>query len=205
VNENESPEQLAKSSEVILSTIGKEIGQRLPGAPTIPPVAQLLPSENRVPNGIVLQPKDVLGWKAVGPGAIGFYKDGTRRWRVLAIAKDDADQAKDVFKTLKSKPGSLPIPNLGDEAAHVIVPPTGDATASGAPKVEMLVARKGNLVWGVSDEEYALREATGADREKARFTKDEAIAKMKPLLAVPAPAAGSAAKPAPSASAAPKR
>jgi hypothetical protein len=61
VNENESPEQLAKSSEAILSTIGKEIGQRLPGATTLPAAAQILPTEKRVPNGIVFHPKDVFG------------------------------------------------------------------------------------------------------------------------------------------------
>jgi hypothetical protein len=204
VNENESPEQLAKSSEAILTTIGKEIGQHLPGAPTLPPAAQMLPAEKRVSNGIVLQPKDVFGWKAIGPGAVGFYKDGDRRWRVLAIVKDDADQAKDVMKTIKSKPGSLPVANTGDEAVHVVVPSAGE-DKGGAPKVEMLVARKGNVVWGVGDEEYALRAATGADREKARLSKDDAIAKMKDLLAVPVPAGGAgdagAPKPAPATSA----
>lgn len=189
VNENESPEQLAKSSEAILTTIGKEIGQRLPGAITLPPAAQILPTEKRVPNGIVFQPKDVFGWKATGPGAVGFYKDGDRRWRVLAIVKDDAEQAKDAFKTIKSKPGSLPVANTGDEAAHVVVPSAGE-DKSGAPKVEMLVARKGNVVWGVGDEEYVLRAATATDRERARLTKDEAIAKMKDLLAIAVPAGG---------------
>jgi hypothetical protein len=188
VNENESPEQLAKSSEAILTTIGKEIGQRLPGATTLPPAAQVLPTANRVANGIVFYPKDVAGWKGVGPGAFGFYSEGGRRWRVLAIVKDDADQAKDAFKTIKSKPGSLPVASVGDEAAHVIVPSAGEDKTAGAPKVEMLVARKGNVVWGISDEEYVLRAAPPAEREKARLTKDEAIAKIKPLLSTAAPA-----------------
>ena len=211
VNENESPEQLAKSSEAILTTIGKEIGERLPGPKSLPPAAQMLPTEHRVENGIVFHPTDVLGWKAAGPGAVGFYKDGDRRWRVLAIVKDDADQAKDAFKTMKSKPGSLPVANTGDEAAHVVVPSTGEDKAN-APKVEMLVARKGNVIWGVGDEEFVLRQATGPDRDKARVTKDDAVAKMKTLLAIPVPApapapsapasgapAGSGAKPSTSA------
>jgi hypothetical protein len=71
----------------------------------------------------------------------------------------------------------------------------------------MLVARKGNVVWGVGDEEYVLRAATGAEREKARLSKDEAVAKMKELFAIAAPssaggaasAATSGAKPATSA------
>ena len=186
VNENESPEELAKSSEAILTTVAKEIGQRLPGPTTLPPAAQILPTESRVPNGILLYPKDVFGWSGIGPGAIGFYKDGVRRWRVMSIVKDDAEQAKDVFKSIKSKPGSLPVPATGDEAIHAIVPMVGEDRGAG-PKVEMFVVRKGNVVWGVGDEEYALRAATGPDREKARLTKDEAIAKMKPLLAVAAP------------------
>ncbi len=189
VNENESPEQLAKSSEAVLTTIGKEIGERLPGAKSLPPAAQILPTEHRVPNGIVYHPTNVLGWNATGPGAVGFYKDGDRRWRVLAIVKDDAEQAKDAFKTIKSKPGTLPVANTGDEAAHVVVPSGGEDKAS-APKVEMLVARKGNVVWGVGDEEFVLRAATGPDREKARVSKEEAVSKMKTLLAIPAPAAG---------------
>jgi hypothetical protein len=199
VNENEAPDQLAKSSETILTTVGKDIGKRLPGAEALPPAAAMLPSENRVSQGIVFHPKDVLGYPGIGPGAIGFYKDGERRWRVLAIVKDDAEQAKDAFKTIKSKPGSLPIANTGDEASHVVVP----GESKSATKVEMFVVRKGNVVWGVGDEEYAIRE----NKEKARITKDEAIAKMKPLLSVAAPPAGSgsSAAPATSGSAAPKK
>ncbi|MFO0742123.1 MAG: DUF6599 family protein [Labilithrix sp.] len=190
VNENESPEQLVKSSEAILTKVGKEIGDRLPGGPDLPPAAAMLPAAMRVPQGITYAPKDVLGWNGVGPGAIGYYKDGDRRWRVLAIVKDDAEQAKDALKTMKSKPGSLPIPNSGgDEGAHVVLPGNGD------PKVEMFVVRKGNVLWGVGDEEYALRAANGAEREKVRLTKDEATSKMKPLLEIKAPAgAGSAPK-----------
>ncbi len=189
VNEQESPDQLAKSSDAILRSVGKEIGTKLPGPMTLPPAAQALPEANRLPNGIVFQPKDVLGWTGIGPGALGFYKEGDRRWRTLAIVKDDADQARDALKTIKSKPGSLPIAGIGDEAAHVVV-----AAPGGGPKVELLVARKGNVLWGISDEEYALR---GEGRDRARITKDDAIAKLKPLLAnadAGAPAAKSGPK-----------
>ncbi|MBX3234046.1 MAG: hypothetical protein KIT84_32950 [Labilithrix sp.] len=202
VNENESPEQSAKSSEVVLSAVGKEIGSRLPGAETLPPAAQMLPPANRIAQGIVFHPKEVLGWPGIGPGAVGFYKEGDRRWRVLAIVKDDAEQAKDAFKTMKAKPGTLPIANSGgDEGAHVVVPTKGE-------KVEMFIVRKGNVIWGVGDEEYALR---GGDAAKARITKDEATTKMKTLLTLPpppasapAPAPSGSAAPAPSGSAAPK-
>jgi hypothetical protein len=196
-NEQESPAELAKSSDTILRAVGKEIGAKLPGSTTLPAAAQALPEANRLPNGIVFQPKDILGWNGVGPGALGFYKDGDRRWRTLVVFKDDADQAKDAFKTMKSKPGTLPVPTMGDEAAHVVVGGQG-----GSPKVEVLVARKGNAIWGIADEEYALRGsgAGAADKEqKARLSKDEAIAKLKPLLSGAAPAAGGADAGAPAA------
>ena len=186
-NEQESPELLGKSSDVILRAVGIEVGQRLPGATTLPPAAEALPEAHRLPNGIVFHPRDVLGWNGVGPGALGFYKDGARRWRTLAIFKDDADQAKDAFKTMKSKPGTLPVAGMGDEAAHVVV-----ASLGGGPKIELLVARKGKVIWGISDEEYALR---GADKDAARLTEEEAMARLRPLLAAaeagaPAPASG---------------
>ncbi len=187
VNEQESPAELTKSSDTILRAVAEEIGKKLPGPTTLPPAAQVLPEEKRIPNGIVYQPKDALGFTGIGPAAIGYYKDGDRRWRVLSIVKDDADQAKDAFKTIKAKPGSLPIANAGDEGAHVVTQPT-----KGGPKVEMFVARKGNVVWGVMDEELVLG---GGDGEKARLTKDEATAKMKPLLEKAVPASSGAASP----------
>jgi len=201
INENESPEQLAKSSEAVLTSVGKAIGDKLPGPATLPPAAQALPEANRITNGILFQPKDVLGWKGTGPGALGFYKDGDKRWRDLVIVKDDADQAKDAFKTIKAVPGALPVKDVGDEAVHVVVS-TGEKGAG--PKTEWLVARKGNSLYGVGDEEYAVREAK--DAAKARVSKEDALAKIKPLLSAPAPAAASGApSAAPSASAAPKK
>jgi hypothetical protein len=194
-NDNESPAELAKSSEAALTAIGKEIGDKLPGPKTLPAAALALPTDKRIPNGILAKPKDAMGWKGVGPAAVGFYKDGDRRWRVLSIVKDDPEQAKDVFKTLKSKPGSLPIANIGDEAAHVVAPQEGEG--GGGPKIEGLIARKGKAIVGVFDEEYALRSKDG---EKARLTKDDAIARIKPLLESSAASAPSSA-PAPSASA----
>lgn len=197
-NEQESPEQLAKSSDAILRAVAAPLGDKLPGDKAKPPSAEMLPTANLVPNGIVFQPKDIYGWTGIGPVAIGYYKEADARWRVLSIVKDDADQAKDAFKTIKSKPGSLPVAGQGDEAAHVVV-----SSGGSSPKVEGLVARKGRVVMGILDEEYALGGPAG---EKARITKDDAIAKLKPLLAKEPPAAGSgaaAASPSGSASAKP--
>jgi hypothetical protein len=197
-NDNESPAELAKSSDAILGAIGKAIGEKLPGPKTPPPAEQALPAANRVPNGVLFRPKDVMGWKAVGPAAVGFYKDGAKRWRVLSIVKDDADQAKDAMKTIASKPGSLPVANVGDQAAHVVVTTEGEEGAGAGAKIQGLVARKGRAIFGVFDEEYALKD--GGD--KARLTKDEALARLEPLLKAPVPAAATSSKPSASSSSA---
>lgn len=200
-NENETPDQLAKTSLDVLTKMAKALGEKLPGPMTLPTAAQLLPDANRVANGILFKPKDAFGWKGVGPLAEGFYKDGDKRWRVLSVVRDDVDQAKDVFKTIKATPGTLPIAGQGDEAAHVVVP-TGEK--GNGPKIEMLIVRKGAQVWGIADEEFALRGS--ADQAKARVTKEDAVAKIKPLLtSAGAPSGSGSAAPKPSSSAAPQK
>lgn len=183
-NEVESPEQLAKSSEAILTVLGRDLGAKLPGSADPLPEVKALPAAARIPGGTLFHPKDALGVSGAGAAAYGFYKEGDKRWRVMSMVRKDVDQAKDAFKAIKSKPGAMPVPQLGDEACHVVLAPQG-----AGPKVEWLVVRKGNAVWGVGDEEHALRDAAGnPDAEKkARVSKEDAIAKMKELLAGPAP------------------
>ena len=97
---------------------------------------------------------------------------------------DDAEQAKDAMKTIKAKPGSLPIANYFDDAVHVVL-----QTAPEAAKVEWLIVRKGALIAGVGDEELLLK-PNDPPTAPARFTKDESKDKMKAWLSgAPAPAA----------------
>jgi hypothetical protein len=189
-NERETPEQLAKSSEAILSSLGKEIGDKLPGAAEKPSLARALPEANMIPGGIEYFTKEPMGITQVSaPGAVGYYKDGDKRWRGLAIGAQDADQAKDLMKSLLKRPGSLPVKDLGDEAAHIVVQAGKDA-----PKVEALIVRKGSVVTGVADEEYVLK-GPGADQR--RLSKEDAVAKAKLMLLgavlVPAGSASAAA------------
>jgi hypothetical protein len=166
LNENESQDQMAKSGAAILGVLAKEIGEKLPGSLDKPPSARPLPQASMLPNGIQFFPKDPLGWPNVGAGAVGFYKEGDKRWRVIAIQRDDVDQAKDAFKTIKSRPGALPVAGVGDEAAAVTTSDT---------KAEWIVARKGALVIGVGDEELVREPA-------AKVVKDDKIAKLKAAL-----------------------
>jgi hypothetical protein len=191
INENEAPDALAASSLAVLAPLAKLIGANIPGALDKPPSAAALPSANLVNrNAINYFSKDALGITGAGAGAVGYYRDGDRRYRLLAIVKNDADQAKDVMKTFKAKPGSLAVPGPGDESLHVVLQAVPEA-----PKVEWLFTRKGALVAGVGDEETLLKAGDSAEQQaKVRVAKDEALAKLKTWLAgPPAPPAASVA------------
>jgi hypothetical protein len=184
INENESPEQIAKTSEPVLAAMAKEIGAKLPGTSDKPASAKALPEAGLVnANAIQFYPKEPLGFTNVGAGAVGFYKDGARRYRLVAIQRDDVEQAKDAMKTIKSKAGALPIAGLFDEAVHVVVQPAPEAA-----KAEYVIVRKGSLIAAAGDEDLLIKPGDSPDKQAAaRLTKDEAIAKLKLWLTSPPP------------------
>jgi hypothetical protein len=135
-----------------------------------------------VPLGVVFDPKAVLGMPHVGRGAIGYYKSENKRWRILAARREDTDQAKDVFKSLRQA-GATPIANIGDEAMHVLLHP-----GPSRPKLEFAIARVGKAVVGVGDEELLLSSSSAAPPPTAKsgeiqLTKEEKIDKLRLLVA----------------------
>jgi len=208
-NEREAPAALAASSDAILGAMAKDLADKLPGSPDKPAAARGLPEQDLVPGGIEWFTKDAMGVSGLGAGAAGYYKSGDKRWRAVRLAVADEAAAKDAMKAAGKVKGALPIKDAGDDAWHVAIQASKDA-----PVVEMLIARKGAVVVGVADEEYALRAAGSADKQKAvRVSKEDALARIKTLLSVTAPASSGASGPAsssapsaaPSTSAAPKK
>jgi hypothetical protein len=189
-------DQIAAASADACGAIGKAIADKLPGTAAKLPAVAALPAPNMVPLGVVFHPKDALGIAGAGAAAIGFYKDGTKRWRAIAMPRDDADQAKDAMKAIKSRPGAMPLKDVaGDEAVQVVVQESKDG-----PKAEYVFARKGTLVAGVGDEELVLNASEPLDKQAGvRLTRDEKLGMLKALMsasAAPAPApSGSAKKP----------
>jgi hypothetical protein len=183
LNENEKPEDLAKSSLEMLTAIAMSIAKKLPGGAELPASAAALPEAGRIPLGIAYYGKDAMGLGNVGPLAMGFYKDGDVRYRVLSLTKDSPEHAKDVMKTLKAKPGSQTVPNPGgaEDAFHGSIPNGKDA-----PKSDYLFVRKGAQVYAIGDDEFALR-AAGGKGDAARVSKEMAIAKASALFVAPAP------------------
>jgi hypothetical protein len=164
-NDQETPDQMKKSADVILSAIAKDVAGKLPNDPDAPASSKALPDAERVPNGVMYFPKDLLGVPGA-LGAMGYYK-GAKRYRMIASARD-ADQAKDFLHALRGKPGALPVASLGDEAVQVVLQPSPERA-----KIEWVVARKGGNVIGAGDEEFALA---------ARPTKDEKVASVRAAL-----------------------
>jgi hypothetical protein len=168
-NDQETPEQMKKSSDAILAAIAKDVAAKLPSEPDVPASAKALPEAERIPNGVQYFPKDLLG--ATGAGAMGYYKAPSgKRYRVVSLVRD-GDQAKDFLHALRGKPGALPVANVGDEAVQVVLQPSPERA-----KIEWIVARKGGSVLGVGDEEFVAQDA------KLRLTKDEKLEKIRASL-----------------------
>lgn len=178
MNEQETPAKMVKSSESILPQLAKAITDRLTGNSEKPAPVRALPEANLVPLGVSFAPKDAMGIKGLAPAAIGFYKDGEKRYRVLTAALADEAAAKEVMKAVKAKPGALPVAGLGDEAIQYV-------TAGGkeSPKAEWVFARKGAQVIAYGDEELVLVAGQPLDKQATlRLSKDEKVAKAKTLL-----------------------
>jgi hypothetical protein len=190
INEEQAQAQLSKSSEAILPSIAKDIAAKLPGAPDKPASARALPEQNLVPTGIEYFIANPVGLKTPAAGAIGYYKDGETRYRVLSIVRDDADQAKDTMKVIKGRAGALPVAQLADEATHVMLQENPESARN-----EYVIARKGSMILGVGDEDRAPKGAP-------KVSKDDKLAKLRAFLAA-APATTSASSGSPGAASSP--
>jgi hypothetical protein len=169
-----TPQAMAQANERSTGSIARDIGAKLPGSTDLPAPAAALPVAQRLPLGIAYYPKDALGLSGIGPVAVGYYKDGDKRWREVAVVRADADGAKEAYRAFKLEKGSLPVRGLGDEAVQVVLQEAADRA-----KAEYIVARKGPMVAAVGDEELVLPEKTPG---LTKLTKEEKIAKLTAWL-----------------------
>jgi hypothetical protein len=170
-NDQETPEQLKKSSEIILTALAKDIASKLPPDPPVPASARALPEQDRIANGVMYFDKDMLGVTGAGTGAVGYYRSGAQRWRVVSVVRDSADPAKDFVHTLRGKPGAMPVSNIGEEGAEVVLQPSPERA-----KIDWVFARKGAQVFGVGDEEFADPDAG------SKLGKNDKLQKLAALI-----------------------
>ena len=177
-NEAETPDQMRDSGKRVLPGVAVALGDRLPGDTSLPPAVAALPVEHRLPMGVSYVIGNVLDIAGLGSGAIGYYQDGEKRWRVLCLGRADDDAAGDVLETIKkidraSTLKELPFPALAFSNQQ------GDS----APRTEWVAGRKGGRVFGVGDEELVLGAGRSkADEERVKLTRDEKIAILKKLV-----------------------
>jgi hypothetical protein len=180
-----TPEVMARENERSTGAIAKAIGEKLPAAPTLPPSALALPAASRIPLGIAYYPKDAPALGGIGPVAVGYYTEVGKRWRDVAIVRSDGEAAKEAFRAFKRKSVGAPTAaakakGLGDEDAVVVLQEGADR-----PKVEYLVARKGNLVAAIGDEELLLNTASPDEMAALNLTRDEKASRLAAWLAGP--------------------
>jgi hypothetical protein len=173
-NELETPDQIKATSAKVLPDLAKQLGDKLPGDVKPLPAVRLLPQERLLPMGISYSHRDALGVAGLGAGAIGYYQDGTARYRVVGLARGDEDEAKDVLGTLKKLPGAKVQKDLGFDAVAF-----STREAEGAPQAEWLAGRVGGNVIIVGDEPLQLK---AGDAAAARYPADKKLALLKSAL-----------------------
>lgn len=193
VHELESPTELRASSAKILPIVARELGQKLPGERGPLEAVQRLPEAHRIASGVVYEYRDLLGVSGAGRGAVGYYQDGPRRYRVFTSLSSDQDSAKDVHETLAKISGAR---RVKDSPIDALLLELRDG--EGEPKQEWIVGRSGTLVVGIGDEPYALGE--GGDASPRLLPRSEKQELLRTVLSgKETSAAGSDAGAAPSA------
>ncbi len=155
-------EQIRTRADALLPGLVKTFGAKLPGKLELPLSAAKLPDAERLTLGIRYSNKKLLGIDGAGGGALGYYRDGEKRWRVLSVVKGDAEQASDLLKTFARMAGAAEEKGIGQGATRFMHTPMG------LPKTEWLIARKGSWLVGIGDEDRVLREGMTPDEHRTK-------------------------------------
>jgi hypothetical protein len=161
-DDSSSSAQRSADAAVRLPEALRRVLEALPNEPDLPLAVQRLPEENRIPLGVRLLLGDVLGMPGIGAGAIGYYREGEKRWRVLSVVRPDADAARDVLGTLSQSPAARPVRNAPLEAIAFT-----ERRLPNEPSVGWVVGQRQEVIYGVGDEPTALPELMSAEREAA--------------------------------------
>lgn len=170
-----SVEALRSRADPHVAKLAREIGAKLPGDVAPPPAAAVLPSASRVPLGVRYHTKDAFGIAGAGPSAVGYHRDGDKRYRTVVLLRPDADQAKDLLATFEKQPGATRTKHEG--VVRLVIQPAGELPA------EWVLARARGVVLGVGDEIRVLSGTmTSADRARVLLSLPEKKAKLKAML-----------------------
>ncbi|MGA2448665.1 MAG: DUF6599 family protein [Polyangiaceae bacterium] len=169
-----TPAMIAAANGRSTALIAREIGSKLPGPLDLPASAAALPTASRIALGVAYHPKDALGISGIGPVAVGYYREGDKRWRCVALVRSDVEGAKEAMRAFKLKGGGASIKGVGDDAVFAML-----QDASERSRTAYVIARKGTLVAAIGDEEFAAGSEIGGDAAPAiKLSKEEKVAKL---------------------------
>lgn len=180
-----TPEKLDQDSKRVLGSFVKSVGDKLAGETNPPAEVALLPTDLRLPMGVryrlaaafpgLAGDPDHPGKDAV-PGAVGYYREGDKRFRVTVVESADDAAAKQLFGVAAKSAGASSVADLGDEA-------TLYEWKEGALEGTVVVARKGKRIAAVWDELRVMRGGMPeADRAKLTLTTDQKKLKLTSIL-----------------------
>jgi hypothetical protein len=168
---------LRSAAAPLVVPLAKEIGAKLTGDSAPPPAAAALPTASRVPLGVRYHTRDMFGIAGAGPGAVGYYREGDKRYRVAALLRNDADQAKDLLATFARQAGASREKAPYEGFVRVVLQAPGDAPA------EWVFGRARGVVLGIGDEVRVIEPTmTSADRDKVLLLAKEKMDKLKAML-----------------------
>ncbi len=177
-NELQPPAKLKAAGDKILPAIAVPLGDKLPGDKTAPAAARKLPAKEQLKMGVRYEVKSLLGVDGTGKGAVGYYKRGEQRYRILSIIRPDEASAQDVIGTFKKRPGASSTKGVPVQA--IVVP---IKISDAGPTAEWVFGHVGGQVFGVGDEDHSLDGAKpAAESAKFRLSKDDKLALLKTLL-----------------------
>jgi hypothetical protein len=161
-DEAEPAERRAAAARARLPESTRRLLAALPAEPGLPLAVEKLPTSHRLPLGVRLELGDALGVRGMGAGAIGYYREGDKRWRVLAIVRPDSEAARDVLSTLARSPAARRIKSAPIEAFSFT-----ERRLPAEPSLGWVVGQREEVIYGIGDEATALPEFMPAAREAA--------------------------------------
>jgi hypothetical protein len=159
-DESEPLERRRAAAAGDLPEAARQLVAALRAEPDLPLSVQKLPRAHRLPLGVRGVAGDPLGVPGVGTGALGYYREGDKRWRVLAIVRSDAESARDVLSTLGQSPGARRL-----ERAPLHAYAFTERRLPAEPALSWVLGQHEEVVYGIGDEAAVLPEFTSAERE----------------------------------------
>ncbi len=174
VNPALPPLRAVAQAGATMPALARELLTALRAESLKPLEVRLLPAADRLPLAVDYEPEDVLDVSGLGPGAVGYYARGAKRWRLAALDRGEEDAASDVVSTLRKFHG-----------ANVLKQAPFDALGFSARRDEerarsaWLLTRRAQRIYAIGDDDFArpLGQLQG-DAEASQLSESEKLIEL---------------------------